>query len=197
MIVGTSGANSDVTKSTIDFREAKNLLTLGFKPKMKRKMAARHILNGLGMTLLLALGASLVYVTVLLSSETLDDTSREKRSLLGDNEYLFKNSLHRIHWAKTISATAKSSNAKGELPNPQRFDKKSDLEYIFISVKTATKFHLERLQVILDTWFKLAPEQVSYYFYSMILYSLHEKSTKNFKCVRANFSFFCFLLENS
>ena len=132
-------------------------------------MAARHILNGLGMTLLLALGASLVYVTVLLSSETLDDTSREKRSLLGDNEYLFKNSLHRIHWAKTISATAKSSNAKGELPNPQRFDKKSDLEYIFISVKTATKFHLERLQVILDTWFKLAPEQVSYYFYSMIL----------------------------
>ena len=139
---------------------------------MKKKMAARHFLNGLALSLLLALGASLVYLTVLISSESFSDDSRVKRSLLGDHEYLFKNSLHRVHWSKKqISSTVQSgsnsnnnimkSKSQSELPNPHRFDKKSDLEYIFISVKTATKFHLERLQVILDTWFKLAPEQVS------------------------------------
>ena len=137
---------------------------------MKKKMAARHFLNGLALSLLLALGASLVYLTVLLSSESFSDDSRVKRSLLGDHEYLFKNSLHRVHWSKkqissTVESSVKSKSQSEELPNPHRFDKKSDLEYIFISVKTATKFHLERLQVILDTWFKLAPEQVSKFFF--------------------------------
>ena len=139
---------------------------------MKKKMAARHFLNGLALTLLLALGASLVYLTVLLSSDSFSDDSRVKRSLLGDHEFLFKNSLHKVHWSKKQISNSNNNNnnnnnnvvkskSQSELPNPHRFDKKSDLDHIFISVKTATKFHLERLQVILDTWFKLAPEQVS------------------------------------
>ena len=61
---------------------------------------------------------------------------------------------------KTTPSTVVSSSDPDSLPNPSRFDKKSPLEYIFISVKTATKFHLNRLQVIIDTWFNLAPDQV-------------------------------------
>ena len=133
---------------------------------MKKKMALRQLANAFAMALLLALCASLVYLTVHISSETFDDESRVKRSLLGDNEYMFKNSLHKVHWVKTATTTtasgpAKSSSSSTLLPNPSRFDRKSDLDYIFISVKTATKFHLERLQVIIDTWFNLAPDQVS------------------------------------
>ena len=129
-------------------------------------MAARHLANGLAMALLLALCAGLVYVTVLISSESFGDDQRVKRSLLADNEYLFKNGLlHRVHWTKTTPSSLNSATSEesenGNLPNPSRFDKKSPLEYIFISVKTATKFHLNRLQVIIDTWFNLAPDQVS------------------------------------
>jgi hypothetical protein len=120
---------------------------------MKKKMASRHLVNGLGMALFLALFAGLVYVTVLFSSD--GDDSRVKRSLLADNEYLFKNGVHKVHWAKKQTDTTTPG-----LPNPGRYDKKSPLDYIFISVKTATKFHMERLQVIIDTWFKLAPDQV-------------------------------------
>ena len=138
------------------------------KTTMKKKMATRHLANGLAMALLLALCAGLVYVTVLISSETFGDDQRVKRSLLSDNEYLFKNGLlHRVHWTKTTPATSTSGNVG--LPNPSRFDKKSPLEYIFISVKTATKFHLNRLQVIIDTWFNLAPDQVSFF----RIYTIH------------------------
>ena len=61
----------------------------------------------------------------------------------------------------TFNLASSEESENGNLPNPSRFDKKSPLEYIFISVKTATKFHLNRLQVIIDTWFNLAPDQVS------------------------------------
>ena len=102
----------------------------------------------------------------LLHSETFGDDQRVKRSLLHDNEYLFKNGLlHRVHWMKTTPSTVVSSSDPDSLPNPSRFDKKSPLEYIFISVKTATKFHLNRLQVIIDTWFNLAPDQVRQTFF--------------------------------
>ena len=144
-------------------------------------MAARHLANGLAMALLLALCAGLVYVTVLISSESFGDDQRVKRSLLADNEYLFKNGLlHRVHWTKTTPSTLNSATSEesvnGNLPNPSRFDKKSPLEYIFISVKTATKFHLNRLQVIIDTWFNLAPDQVS-----PIVILLHLKVSKSRK----------------
>ena len=66
---------------------------------------------------------------------------------------------------KTTPSTVVSSSDPDSLPNPSRFDKKSPLEYIFISVKTATKFHLNRLQVIIDTWFNLAPDQVRQTFF--------------------------------
>ncbi len=129
-----------------------------------KKLAARHLANGFAMAFLLALCAGLVYLTVLISSETFGDDSRVKRSLLGDNEYLFKNGLHRVHWSKTLTSSAPKAAelqmGTRNLPDPSRFDKKSPLEYIFISVKTATKFHLNRLQVIIDTWFNLAPDQV-------------------------------------
>lgn len=125
-----------------------------------KKVTIRHYANGLGLALLLALSAGLIYITVVISSETFGDDSRVKRSLLGDNEYLFKKSfLHRVHWTKTTSEPPKVLE-EGAVPNPSRFDKKSPLEYIFISVKTATKFHMSRLQVIIDTWFKSAPDQV-------------------------------------
>lgn len=121
------------------------------------------MLNGLGMAFLLAMCAGLVYLTVLISDETFGDDSRVKRSLLAENEYLFKNGLlHRVHWTKLKGDSASvQSSSTTDLPNPSRFDKKSPLEYIFISVKTATQFHMTRLQVIIDTWFNLAPDQVS------------------------------------
>ena len=120
-------------------------------------MALKHVANGLAMAFLLAMCAGLVYLTVLISDETFGDDSRVKRSLLADNEYLYKNGLlHRVHWSKK----PKSTYSTTDYPNPSRFDKKSPLEYIFISVKTATKFHMTRLQVIIDTWFNLAPDQV-------------------------------------
>lgn len=37
----------------------------------------------------------------------------------------------------------------------------TSLDDIFISVKTTKKFHKERLEILLRTWFKLAPRQVS------------------------------------
>lgn len=124
--------------------------------KMK-KMASKHIANGVAMAFLLALSAGLVYVTVLISSNTFADDSRVKRSSATDNDFLFKN---RVHWTKTLTTSSTPQN--NDLLNPSRFDKKSPLEYIFISVKTATKFHMNRLQVIIDTWYNLAPDQVRF-----------------------------------
>ena len=125
---------------------------------MKKKLATRHLANGLAMAMSLAMAAGLVYLTVLISSNSFGDDSRVKRSLLDStNEFLFKKDRHRVHWTKPSSMPDLSSSS---LPNPSRFDKKSPLEYIFISVKTSSKFHLTRLQVIINTWFNLAPNQV-------------------------------------
>ena len=133
---------------------------------MKKKLAARHLANGFAMALLLALSAGLVYLTVLISSDGFGDDSRVKRSLLANNEYLFKNGLNRVHWTKKMdsnSVPGSVASSESELLSPSRFDKKSALEYVFISVKTATKFHLNRLQVIIDTWYNLAPDQVRFF----------------------------------
>ena len=127
---------------------------------MKKKLATRHLAHGLAMAMSLAMAAGLVYLTVLISSNSFGDDSRVKRSLLeSTNEFLFKKDRHRVHWTRTPSAELSST----ALPNPSRFDKKSPLEYVFISVKTSSKFHLTRLQVIIDTWFNLAPDQVRSY----------------------------------
>ena len=127
---------------------------------MKKKLATRHLANGLAMAVSLAMAAGLVYLTVIISSNSFGDDSRVKRSLLeSTHEFLFKKDRHKIHWTKT-DQESQSSSPSTELPNPSRFDKKSPLEYIFISVKTSSKFHLTRLQVIIDTWFNLAPNQV-------------------------------------
>lgn len=125
-----------------------------------KKMASKHLANGVAMAFLLALSAGLVYLTVLISSNTFADDSRVKRSSATDNEFLFKN---RVHWTKSSKQPSLNNEAESsadDLLNPSRFDKKSPLEYIFISVKTATKFHMNRLQVIIDTWYNLAPDQV-------------------------------------
>ena len=129
---------------------------------MKKKLATRHLANGLAMAVSLAMAAGLVYLTVIISSNSFGDDSRVKRSLLETtHEFLFKKDRHKIHWTKTDQESGSSSSSSStELPNPSRFDKKSPLEYIFISVKTSSKFHLTRLQVIIDTWFNLAPNQV-------------------------------------
>jgi fringe protein len=41
--------------------------------------------------------------------------------------------------------------------------KQVELEDIFISVKTTSKFHGTRLPVILDTWYNLAPQQITFF----------------------------------
>ncbi len=150
---------------------------------MKVNSSARHLANGLAMALVMALLTGLLYVSVLYGVGEFEDDSRVKRSLLADNEYLFKNGVHKVHWSKSKkSAYATSSdnsnaNSKAEaaasnsLPSPSRYDKKTPLEYIFISVKTATKFHLERLQVLIDTWFTLAPDQVRMKSFRKIFFS--------------------------
>ncbi len=134
------------------------------KKRMKVNSSVRHLANGLATALVMAMLAGLLYVCVLYGVGEFDDDSRVKRSLLSDNQFLFKNSIHKVHWSKAkkpAKIVADHPIENDGLPSPSKYDKKTPLEYIFISVKTATKFHLERLQVIIDTWFTLAPDQVS------------------------------------
>lgn len=128
---------------------------------MKKKVATRQLINGLVAGIGLVVLVSLVYAAgVVYQNKLAEDEGRVKRSLLSDNEYLFKNSVHKVHWTRS-QAKHKDSSSSTIVPNSH--GKKSPLEEIFISVKTATKFHLERLQVILDTWFNLAPDQIWFF----------------------------------
>nr|XP_054763521.1 uncharacterized protein LOC129270144 [Lytechinus pictus] len=48
----------------------------------------------------------------------------------------------------------------GDIPSQSLAHKQTELSDVFIGVKTTEKYHSSRLQLILDTWYSLAPEQV-------------------------------------
>ncbi|XP_072167693.1 beta-1,3-N-acetylglucosaminyltransferase radical fringe-like [Diadema setosum] len=51
----------------------------------------------------------------------------------------------------------------GDVQSNPQIHKQMELSDIFIGVKTTGKYHKERLQIILDTWYSLAPEQTNFF----------------------------------
>ncbi len=80
-----------------------------------------------------------------------DQNDRNRRSSNLRDEYLYRNRIHRVLWAKRPSE-------KSAYLTP---DESSALSDTFIAVKTTGRFHRSRLGVVLKTWFNLAKEQVN------------------------------------
>ena len=80
-----------------------------------------------------------------------DQNDRNRRSSNLRDEYLYRNRIHRVLWAKRPSE-------KSAYLTPEESSALSDT---FIAVKTTGRFHRSRLGVVLKTWFNLAKEQVN------------------------------------
>ena len=92
------------------------------------------------------------------SGRKVSSLDRRKRSL----DYYPGNVVHeRRHLdVKSLRNLGRGGSYVAQLDQtlPQR---KTELSDIFISVKTTKKFHHDRLDLILDTWFVMARDQVS------------------------------------
>ncbi|XP_063962068.1 fringe glycosyltransferase-like [Lytechinus pictus] len=58
---------------------------------------------------------------------------------------------------------------------PPGTESKTEISDVFIGVKTTRKYHSSRLQLILDTWYSLAPEEI-YFFTDVDDSELQEKT---------------------
>lgn len=102
-------------------------------------------LTALSVTLTLALCLLVAILTVI------DFHGHGNTHIDSKNSFVFHEKLHKIYWTRRRRAV---------ISNKLKYD--SALDQIFISIKTSSKFHKSRLDVILKTWFKLAKSHVSF-----------------------------------
>ena len=122
-----------------------------------KKIPTKQFLIALSIVVVLAvIGAATVYYRYHdLSSSSRNNNNIRTRREVAENEFFYNNRLHRVHWSKPVA------KQKQKQKRSAASDKKDELlKDIFISVKTSSKFHKSRLDVILRTWFKLAEKQV-------------------------------------
>ena len=83
-------------------------------------------------------------------------SDRVKRSLKSEN------SDQKLLSGRDVGAGRGSVRVDHTVVDPgTSLHRETNLNDIFISVKTSQKFHKERLQIILDTWWIFARDQVS------------------------------------
>ena len=115
-----------------------------------KKIQTKQFLVALSIVVLLAVVGAVIFASFKYDLKFSVGQKRSRRNAVQQNEFVFNNKLHKVHWSK-------SPFQKKILKRSVREDLLDD---IFISVKTSGKFHESRLDPILKTWFKLAEKQV-------------------------------------
>ena len=92
--------------------------------------------------------------------------SRQQRSAKSvQRPYLITKLVPGLHKTKNLTSGVFKPKLSTELAESQALShgRPTALADIFISVKTSGKFHASRLQLILQTWYRLARDQVSFF----------------------------------
>ncbi len=157
----------------------------------KTQQTAASVLASLFLTLFVA--ASVASLIVLLDrggggEQVADSDVRSRRSSSSSEEYVFRNRVHRVLWARGAAAKGGVVQERETVATPSPLQvgggyltpmERRVLQDTFIAVKTTKKFHRERLDVVLKTWFTLAREQVGYL---IIWIYYHVRLSQSHKC---------------
>lgn len=103
------------------------------------------------LTSTLVASLTILFLTLIFFQSKSYHFARHKRSLdESRNQFFLHNRLHKVFWTKREKLG-------------KRIVKNDENDNLFIAVKTSQKFHHDRLDVILKTWFKLAQKETWFF----------------------------------